>query len=180
MLGFVGMLGAIACVKLRADRLVLQSVRSLGGMAVTAAVALKLRKNKRQEIEEAPASRFISVKAATRRKLTTEQEKERREKRAKERELYAKQLDAQKLASLQSKLSMLKAHMEVVEENEDEPRETLVHSISKSCAQITVSDLSDVLKDKNGAAVDQLEVIAPGCSSPISEDNLSLSQVATA
>jgi len=65
MLGFVGMLGAIACVKLRADRLVLQSVRSLGGMAVTAAVALKLRKNKRQEIEEAPASRFISVKAAT-------------------------------------------------------------------------------------------------------------------
>jgi len=31
-----------------------------------------------------------------------------------------------------------------------------------------------------GAAVDQLEVIAPGCSSPISEDNLSLSQVATA
>jgi len=60
-----------------------------------------------------------------RRKLTTEQEKERREKRAKERELYAKQLDAQKLASLQSKLSMLKAHMEVVEENEVSSRASM-------------------------------------------------------
>mmetsp|Transcript_23125 Transcript_23125/g.92477 ORF Transcript_23125/g.92477 Transcript_23125/m.92477 type:complete len:135 (-) Transcript_23125:443-847(-) len=111
----LGLMGVVALLRLRPDRLLGLGVGVFYGLTVSIATVLRVLPKKKQK-KPMMVSDYISMKKVARRRLSVEEESYRREQRARETERYTRKMDSEKLAKLQNDLVQLKSEMQFMEQ----------------------------------------------------------------